>query len=69
MRHNRSLTEAIRMERFEELYSELEAGRLGCEDAAMILGGASQGSGDPQDRWKAQRRLQPASFFAASEPV
>ena len=45
------------MERFEELYSELEAGRLGCEDAAMILGGASQGSGDPQDRWKAQRRV------------
>ena len=38
MRHNRSLTEAIRMERFEELYSELEAGRLGCEDAAMVLG-------------------------------
>ena len=38
MRHNRSLTEAIRMERFEELYVELEAGRLGCEDAAMILG-------------------------------
>ena len=38
MRHNRLLTEAIRMERFEELYSELEAGRLGCEDAAMILG-------------------------------
>ena len=28
MRHNRLLTEAIRMERFEELYSELEAGRL-----------------------------------------
>ena len=26
------------MERFEELYIELEAGRLGCEDAAMILG-------------------------------
>lgn len=26
------------MERFEELYVELEAGRLGCEDAAMILG-------------------------------
>jgi Helix-turn-helix domain len=38
MRHNRTLTEAIRMERFEELYIELEAGRLGCEDAAMILG-------------------------------
>lgn len=38
MRHNRALTEAIRMERFEELYIELEAGRLGCEDAAMILG-------------------------------
>ena len=38
MRLNRTLTEAIRMERFEELYVELEAGRLGCEDAAMILG-------------------------------
>jgi Helix-turn-helix domain len=38
MRLNRTLTEAIRMERFEELYIELEAGRLGCEDAAMILG-------------------------------
>ena len=38
MRHNRALPEAIRMERFEELYIELGAGRLGCEDAAMILG-------------------------------
>lgn len=26
------------MERFEELYHEVEAGRLGCADAAMILG-------------------------------
>ena len=38
MRLNRTLTEAIRMERFEELYVGLEAGRLRCEDAAMILG-------------------------------
>jgi hypothetical protein len=38
MRLNRTLTEAIRMERFEELYIELEAGRLSCEGAAMILG-------------------------------
>lgn len=38
MRLNRTLTEAIRMERFEGLYIELEAGRLGCEGAAMILG-------------------------------
>ena len=30
MRHNRTLTEAVRMERFEELYVELEAGRM-CE--------------------------------------
>lgn len=38
MRLNRRLTEAIRMERFEELYVGLEAGRLSCEDAALILG-------------------------------
>src|SRR3546814_6383585 len=38
MRRNRALTEAIRMERFEELYHEVEAGRLSCADAAMILG-------------------------------
>lgn len=38
MRLDRALTEAIRMERFEELYVGLEAGRLSCEDAAMILG-------------------------------
>lgn len=38
MRRNRALTEAVRMERFEELYIEVEAGRLGCGDAAMILG-------------------------------
>lgn len=38
MRLNRTLTEAIRMERFEELYIEFEAGRLSCEGAAMILG-------------------------------
>jgi Helix-turn-helix domain len=38
MRLNRTVTEAIRMERFEELYVELEAGRLSCEGAAMILG-------------------------------
>jgi len=38
MRRNRALTEAIRMERFEELYLAVEAGRLSCSDAAMILG-------------------------------
>jgi hypothetical protein len=38
MRLNRTVTEAIRMERFKELYIELEAGRLSCEGAAMILG-------------------------------
>ena len=38
MRRNRALTEAIRMERFEELYLAVGAGRLSCSDAAMILG-------------------------------
>jgi hypothetical protein len=38
MRMDRALTEAIRMERFEDLYVDVESGRLGCADAALILG-------------------------------
>ncbi len=38
MGRERALTEAIRMDRFEELYADLEAGKLGCGDVAMILG-------------------------------
>jgi hypothetical protein len=39
---NLTLTGAMRMERFDELYIELEAGRLSCEGAAMILGCSSR---------------------------
>src|SRR5271165_6827701 len=38
MRINRLLTEAIRMERFEDLYDDYQRSKLSCEDAAMILG-------------------------------
>lgn len=38
MKRNRQLTEAIRMERFEEIYDEYQTDRLSCEEAAMILG-------------------------------
>lgn len=38
MRINRASTEAIRMERFEEMYYEYQKDRLSCEEAAMILG-------------------------------
>jgi transposase len=38
MRINRALTEAIRMERFEEIYDNFQEYRLSCEDAAMMLG-------------------------------
>ena len=51
------------MERFEELYIELEAGRLSCEGAAMILGGTGQGSGDAQHRWKAGGGCSPRHFL------
>jgi hypothetical protein len=37
MRINRALTEAIRMERFEEIYDDFQEFRLSCEDAAMML--------------------------------
>jgi hypothetical protein len=63
MRLNRTVTEAIRMERFEELYVELEAGRLSCEGAAMILGGTGKGSGDAQHRWKAGGGCSPRHFL------
>ena len=38
MRMNRTLTEAIRMERFEEIYDEHRKSRLSCDEAALILG-------------------------------
>ena len=38
MRKNRALTEAVRMERFEEIYDEFQKAKLDCEEAAMILG-------------------------------
>jgi len=38
MRINRSLTEQIRMTRFEETYEDFRVGKLCCEEAAMILG-------------------------------
>jgi Winged helix-turn helix len=38
MRMDRALTEAIRMERFEDLYGTFRSERLSCGDAALILG-------------------------------
>ena len=38
MRRDRALTEAIRMERFSEIYDDVEQDRLSCVDAARILG-------------------------------
>jgi len=38
MRMRRALTEAIRMERFEEICADWHAGKLSCEDASLILG-------------------------------
>lgn len=35
---NRALMEAIRMDRFEDIYGELHRGELSCEEAAVILG-------------------------------
>ena len=65
----RLLAEQIRMARFEAIYDEYRRDELGCGEAAMILGGASQGSGDAKHRWKAQRRVFGASFFAAADAV
>ncbi len=42
MRMNRTLTEAIRMERFEEIYDEYRKNKLSCEEAALILGCSSR---------------------------
>ena len=42
MRVNRTLTETIRMERFEEIYDEYRKNKLSCEEAAMILGCSSR---------------------------
>lgn len=38
MRMNRALTEALRMERFSEVYDEVQLRSLSCADAALILG-------------------------------
>ena len=38
MRMDRALTEAIRMERFSEIYEDFEQDRLSCGEAARILG-------------------------------
>lgn len=38
MRRDRALTEAIRMERFSEIYEDFECDRLSCSEAARILG-------------------------------
>jgi transposase len=42
MRINRALTEAIRIERFEDIYDDFHEDRLSCEDAAMMLGCSSR---------------------------
>src|SRR5271157_4289965 len=42
MRINRALTEAIRMERFDEIYDDFQQSKLSCEDAAMMLGCSSR---------------------------
>jgi hypothetical protein len=39
---NRQLTEAIRMERFEEIYDDFQESTLSCEEAAMMLGWSSR---------------------------
>jgi len=38
MRRDRALTEAVRMERFSEIYDDFEQDRLSCIEAARILG-------------------------------
>lgn len=38
MRRDRALTEAVRMERFSEIYEDFEQDRLSCVEAARILG-------------------------------
>lgn len=38
MRISRGLKEAIRMERFEDIYDSLQKDRMSCEEAAKILG-------------------------------
>lgn len=42
MRMNRQLTEAIRMERFEDIYGDFQDSRLNCEEAAMMVGCSSR---------------------------
>lgn len=68
MRMNRALTEAIRMERFSEIYDGLQKDRLSCEEAAVILGCSvrhflrlrdrydEEGAGGLKDRRVGQRR-------------